>query len=82
MPQNLSKSIENKRVKDVYIVANWEQKSVAILGWATSHSPNQICMNKITSSCYSFQLPLQLLKIDDFEKICKICIEDGDFIGF
>ena len=27
-------------------------------------------------------LLIHLLKIDNFEKICTICIENGDFIGF
>ena len=38
--------MKNKKVIDVYIVDNWKQKAVAILGWVMSHSLIKYALTK------------------------------------
>ena len=77
--------MKNKKVTVVSIVE--ELWKIAILGCVTSHSPNLICISRITSfllSILSFfaYLLILLLKIVDFGKLCTVCNGIRDFIGF
>ena len=80
--------MKSKKVTDTCIVDNRKQKRAVVLGFVTSYSPNQTCINRISRflkfilTLFAF-LVILLLKIDDFErKINTFSIEIEDFIVF